>query len=205
MTTTTLPRKYEHREAMRRMGSRSKIDRIIDRTFKEFDKKNKALFKWKDYILKNLEKYRAQINEKMESDGTMVKSLVLIRQDGLAKVYIAIRVTLKIDSRGELALAKIREFLDEYQTQAAADDPNIALMIELLSGLFTQRRKELVVTQGLLSFTKLEPRKIPDPRLREAWKILKEAITAEESGPIVKLYVREDNKWQPYKTPEDGR
>lgn len=195
------PRTMVLREAMRRMGKRSKVDKIIIQTFREFDKKNNALEKWKSWVEKNLESYKDKISETMEADGTVLRSLVLIHQSGQWKVYITVRVTMKVDTRGEEALSLIRKFLDEYQEKATTDDPNIALMIELLTGLFTQRRKELIVTQGLLSFTKLERSKIPDKRLKLAYDLLKEAITSEESGPVVKLSERIKKKWVPYHTP----
>jgi hypothetical protein len=199
---SSLPRNYAHREAMKKLGNRSKIDKIIEKTFGEFDRRNLAIFKWKNYILKNLDSLRDKINEKMEADGTIIKSLVLIHQIKGLKCYISIRIKMKIDSRGELALQLIREFLDEYSKTITTADENVQLMVDLLSDLFTQRRKELVVTQGLLNFTRLDAYKIKDVRLREAHKLLKECISAEESGPVVSLYVRTDNKWEPYHTPE---
>jgi len=199
------PRNVALREAMKKFGTRSKVDSVVDRTFREFNRKHHALEKWGTFIAKNLERYRDQIQEKMGADGVVVRSLVLIHQSGREKVYVAVRVRMIVDSRGELAIKKIREFLDQYAKAVEIKDENVALMIELLKDLFVQRRKELIVTQGLLNFTKLDRKKIKDQRLRDAHKILKEAIHSEESGPVIKLYVRPDKKWVPYQPEAVGR
>lgn len=198
MEKTNQPHKLIHREAMRKFGKRSKIDKIIERTFREFDRKNKALYKWKTFIINNLHKYQNQINEKMKADGTIIKSLVLIHQNGDYKIYVAVRVKMVIDSRGDIAISLIKEFLDRYK-RSIKTDKNTQLIISLLKDVFISRRRELVVTQGLINFIRLDRYKIKDASLREAHKILKEAISAQESGPVVRLYQRINNKWETYR------
>jgi hypothetical protein len=202
MAINNQPRTMAHREAMRRFGKRSVIDNLIKKTFREFDKRSIALKKWTDFVRVNLEKHRDKINEQMELDGTVLRSLVLVHQNGKEKVYISVRITMRIDSRGEMGIALIREFMDEYHNAQRDQirDENIILMVELLKDMFVQRRKELIVTQGLLNFIRLDRNKIRDKRLKEAYDILKEAISSQESGPVVKLYTRPDKKWIPYHT-----
>jgi hypothetical protein len=197
-TSKNQPRLLKHREAMNLAGSRSKIDKIIGNAFKEYDKKEDAIEKWKNWVIKNIQSLQDQINTKSRGHLT-IESLVLIHTNGKLKLNYSIIVRLMIDSRGELALKLIREFLDEKlkveRSKLSNDDK---MIIEFLQELFVQRRRKLVVTDGILRFTKMSIGSIHDKRLKEAHKILKESIFSDRSLPYVKLYVKNDRKWEPY-------
>lgn len=197
-TSKNQPRLLKHREAMRIVGSRSKIDKLIGNAFKEYDKKESAIEKWKNWVIKNIQSLQDQINTKSRGNIT-IESLVLVHTNGKLKLNYSIVVRLMIDSRGELAIKLIREFLDEKlkieRSKLSNDD---RMIIEFLQELFVQRRRKLVVTDGILRFTKISIQSIHDKRLKEAHNILKEAIHSDRSNPYVKLYVKDDKKWIPY-------
>lgn len=197
-TSKNLPRLQKHRVAMNLAGSRSKIDKMIGKAFSEFDKKEDAIERWKDWVIKNIQSLQDQVNQKSRGNIT-IESLVLIHSKGQYKLNYSVVVRLLIDSRGELAIKLIREFLDEklkiQKSKLSTDDK---LIIEFLQELFVQRRRKLVVTDGILRFTKMSLGSIHDSRLREAHKILKESIQSDRSQPYVKLFIKENKRWVAY-------
>lgn len=181
----TYPVSRNMRTAIEMTGGATKHERTVKGALNRYIRILKAQKAFDDYVHDKVKKDIIDKYNEMTDESKHIETLQLFSQGvdlgpGEYKLTFERRIKKNMDARAQMARSLVDSWLRDYEQQTTQVEGG-EMVYNLLKGLFFSRNG-FRWTQQLYQFLLMPESKIPDKRLREAQKLIKESIIIDKTN-----------------------